>query len=59
MKIKMLRSSVCDRKDVYKDQIVDASEKDAKFLISIGKAEVAEDEKPNKTKKTKETKESK
>ena len=56
MKIKMLRSSVCDRKYVYKDQIVDASEKDAKFLISIGKAEVAEDEKPNKTKKTKESK---
>ena len=56
MKIKMLRSSVCDRKDVYKDQIVDASEKDAKFLISIGKAEAVEAEKPNKTKKTKESK---
>lgn len=41
MKIKMLKSSICDGKRVSVDQVVDASDKAARFLLLTGKAVVS------------------
>ncbi len=38
MKIKIIKGTVCGGKNVKKDQVVDASETDAKILIGLGKA---------------------
>jgi len=40
MKIEITKSTVCSGQKVSIGQVVDASEKDARLLISIGKAKV-------------------
>ncbi|MCB0056735.1 MAG: hypothetical protein KDE45_06920 [Caldilineaceae bacterium] len=42
MNIKMTKASVCDGKRVAIDQVVDASDKAARFLLMTGKAVVFE-----------------
>ena len=39
MKIEILKRTVCDGESVAPGDVVNASEKDAKFLINLGKAE--------------------
>ena len=48
MKIKILKSTVCGGKPVEKDKVIDASEKDANYLIGIGKAESSDKKKEEK-----------
>ena len=48
VKIKILRSTVCAGKRVEKGKVMDADEKDAIFLISLGKAESLEKVKDEK-----------
>ena len=48
VKIKILRTTVCGGKPVEKGKVIDASDKDANYLIGIGKAESAEKSKDDK-----------
>jgi len=48
VKIKILKSTVCGGKPVEKDKVIDASEKDANYLIGIGKAESSDKKKEEK-----------
>ncbi len=58
-KIIITRNTVCGKKDVFEDDIVDASEEDSKLLIALKKAipftkEDGEKLKKKKSKKAKE-----
>lgn len=55
MKIKILRNTVCDRSVVMAGDVIDASEADAKTLISMGKAEPVKARAETTEKKTGET----
>ncbi len=49
MKIKILKSTVGDKKDLYAGNIYEISDKDARLLIAMGKAvEIKDEEKEEK-----------
>lgn len=45
MRVKILRSTVADGKDVYAGKIYEISDRDAKLLIQMGKAVEVKEEK--------------
>lgn len=51
MKIKMLKSSNCDGSRVAAGDVVDASDRDGRFLIALGFAEAYEPPKRGRPKK--------
>lgn len=44
MKLKIIRATVCGGKPVEVGEVVDASERDARTLIALGKARPVKDE---------------